>query len=140
MIDNFPITNFRINVLIEKSEPRELKCLLHNSQIEKGSTIKIDERIKCLIFDDFEIKGNVSVSLSKDGELVVEGNSGKNGFCIVSLQDQFNETGIWSVKMFNTENCKDFDPMGFYPLLADMISHKSSNDFELDIWKYIIKF
>lgn len=139
VIQNFPILNFKSNVLIERSEPHELKCLLLNSQIEKDSTIKIDKRIKCVIFDDFEFKGDVCVSLSKDDELVVNGNNGKNGFCIVSFQDQFNSTGIWNVKMFNTENCKNYDSSGFYPLLADMFSHKSSNDFKLDIWKYVLK-
>ena len=126
IIQNFPILNFKSNVLIERSE---LKCLLFDSQIEKDSTIKIDKRIKCVIFNDFEFKGDVCVSFSEDDGLVVNGNTGKNGFCIASLQDQFNSTGI----------CKDFDPVGFYPLLADMFSHKSSNDFELDIWKYILK-
>ena len=126
IIQSFPFLNFRSNVLIERSE---LKCLLLNSQIEKDSTIKIDKRIKCVIFDDFEFKGDVCVSFSKDDELVVNGNNGKNGFCIASFQDQFNSTGI----------CKDFDSSGFYPILADMFSHKSSNDFKLDIWKYILK-
>lgn len=136
IIQNFPILNFKSNVLIERSE---FKCLLLNSQIEKDSTIKIDKRIKCVIFDDFEFKGDVCVSFSEDDELVVNGNTGKNGFCIVSFQDQFNLPGMWNVKMFNTENCKDFDSSGLYPILADMFSHKSSNDFKLDIWKYILK-
>ena len=126
IIQNFPILNFRSNVLIERSE---LKCLLLNSQIEKDCVIKIDKRIKCVIFDDFEFKGDVCVSFSEDDELVVNGNNGKNGFCIVSFQDHFSSSGM----------CKDFDPIGFYPLLADMFSHKSSNDFKLDIWKYILK-
>ena len=135
VIQNFPILNFKSNVLIERSE---LKCLLLNSQIEKDSTIKIDKRIKCVIFDDFEFKGDVCVSFSEDGELVVD-NIGKNGFCIASLEDHFNSSGMWNVKLFNAKNCKNYDSSGFYPILADMFSHESSNDFKLDIWKYILK-
>ena len=135
VIQNFPILNFKSNVLIERSE---LKCLLLNSQIEKDSTIKIDKRIKCVIFDDFEFKGDVCVSLSEDDELVVD-NIGKNGFCIASLEDHSNSSGMWNVKIFNAKNCKNYDSSGFYPILADMFSHESSNDFKLDIWKYILK-
>lgn len=134
-IENFTLIDTPINTLFVRYEPWECKYLIINSEFRKNCVIRVDERIKCITFMGFKFRGDIRFTLSDDYKLIIEGNRGINGFCIVSLQDRFNSNGFINIRSINIENVTTYDYVMFYNMTVDMSRHKYMEDCEMDVWK-----